>query len=151
MARNDTDKSMRWLDRLAFPSPCRYSPRSASVSRSSLGHLPTPHHLITLSSRYALSLGVNLLGHNGNSQDGRMKVLIWLCSRSVRFMSGSPSVPSVFPGHSPPERRGNGKGKGNGEPLFHSSCRSLASHSIPYPSRSVRHVKGEGKGKPNRT
>lgn len=23
-----------------------------------------------------LSLGVNLLGHNGNSQDGRMKVLI---------------------------------------------------------------------------
>lgn len=29
------------------------------------------------SLRYALSLGVNLLGHNGNSQDGRMKVLIF--------------------------------------------------------------------------
>ena len=28
-------------------------------------------------ARYGLSLGVNLLGHNGNSQDGRMKVLIW--------------------------------------------------------------------------
>lgn len=27
-------------------------------------------------ARYGLSLGVNLLGHNGNSQDGRMKVLI---------------------------------------------------------------------------
>lgn len=26
---------------------------------------------------HTLSLGVNLLGHNGNSQDGRMKVLIW--------------------------------------------------------------------------
>ena len=28
-----------------------------------------------------LSLGVNLLGHNGNSQDGRMKVLIPPASR----------------------------------------------------------------------
>lgn len=28
-----------------------------------------------------LSLGVNLLGHNGNSQDGRMKVLIRPASR----------------------------------------------------------------------
>lgn len=39
-----------------------------------------------------LSLGVNLLGHNGNSQDGRMKVLIWLCSARFsqsRFRVGS--------------------------------------------------------------
>lgn len=39
------------------------------------------------SLRYALSLGVNLLGHNGNSQDGRMKVLIWLCSRRLSCLT----------------------------------------------------------------
>ena len=36
-----------------------------------------------------LSLGVNLLGHNGNSQDGRMKVLI----PSILTSSITPSVP----------------------------------------------------------
>lgn len=54
-----------------------------------------------------LSLGVNLLGHNGNSQDGRMKVLIWLCSArfsqsrfrvgSFRHSSRSVSYPLPFP------------------------------------------------------
>ena len=33
-----------------------------------------------------LSLGVNLLGHNGNSQDGRMKVLINLLFSSLFFL-----------------------------------------------------------------
>ena len=57
-----------------------------------------------------LSLGVNLLGHNGNSQDGRMKVLIYTgllllrsleshasYSRSYRRLSGSSLVPRILP------------------------------------------------------
>lgn len=45
-----------------------------------------------------LSLGVNLLGHNGNSQDGRMKVLISrplvLCPSSSPSSVAGPYVPS---------------------------------------------------------
>lgn len=46
-----------------------------------------------------LSLGVNLLGHNGNSQDGRMKVLIsrllGLVSPSVLALRLSPSLITI--------------------------------------------------------
>lgn len=47
-----------------------------------------------------LSLGVNLLGHNGNSQDGRMKVLI---PRLLRLTVGSGSFHLPFTYRSPAE------------------------------------------------
>lgn len=51
----------------------------AILSQPLTSGVPSLRYLASFlgSLRYALSLGVNLLGHNGNSQDGRMKVLIW--------------------------------------------------------------------------
>ena len=43
-----------------------------------------------------LSLGVNLLGHNGNSQDGRMKVLIPGSSHGLVVLSYGRSLPIPF-------------------------------------------------------
>lgn len=56
-------KYERYYCLLSYPAPCL--PPTV--------HFPSslPSSLVSL-----LSLGVNLLGHNGNSQDGRMKVLI---------------------------------------------------------------------------
>ena len=67
--------------------------RFCLVSVVSRGHSVPTFYLLrsiaTLSRLVSLSLGVNLLGHNGNSQDGRMKVLIWLGPSSVCRVFGS--------------------------------------------------------------
>lgn len=63
----------------------------AILSQPFTSYVPSLRYLASFlgSLRYALSLGVNLLGHNGNSQDGRMKVLIWLGPSSVCRVFGS--------------------------------------------------------------
>lgn len=74
-------RSVHLLGSVIRPSaPLRTSPSSpVELLSVALRTFPSCH----VSSRYALSLGVNLLGHNGNSQDGRMKVLIWFRSEFV--------------------------------------------------------------------
>lgn len=63
----------------------------AILSQPLTSYVPSLRYLASFlgSLRYALSLGVNLLGHNGNSQDGRMKVLIWFGPSFVCRVLGS--------------------------------------------------------------